>query len=113
MADVDAFGQLVLKGGSICPLARTDIAEGTEEEIQTDANYVGSAQTAGTFITQTLTNHVVVAAGVSSENDMSYCAVMSAGKIKAALPVSGLNGGAGLPAPLPRVAPSIIEGNTL
>jgi len=101
MADVDAFGQLVLKGGSICPLARTDIQEGAEEEIQTDANYVGSAQTAGTFVTQTLTNHVVIAGGISAENDMSYCAVMSAGKIKAALPVSGLNGGAGLPAPLP------------
>jgi len=101
MADVDAFGQLVMKGGSICPLARTDILEDTEEEIFTDSNYVGSAQTAGTFVTQTLTSHVVVASGITAENDMNYCAIKSAGKIKAALPVSGLNGGAGLPAPLP------------
>jgi hypothetical protein len=101
MADVDAYGQLIMRGGAVCPLARTDIAEGTEEEIQTDQNYVGSAQTAGTFVTQTLASHVCVAAGITAENDMSYCAIMSAGKIKAATPVSGLNGGAGLPAPLP------------
>jgi len=101
MADVDAFGQLVMKGGGICPLARTDILEDTEEEIQTDSNYVGSAQTAGTFVTQTLQSHTVMAAGISAENDMNYCVVKSAGKIKLALPVSGLNGGAGLPAALP------------
>ena len=101
MADVDAFGQLVMRGGAICPLARTDIQEGAEEEIQTDQNFVGQAQTAGTFVTQTLSSHTVVAAGISAENDMTYSVIMSAGKIKAALPVSGLNGGAGLPAPLP------------
>jgi len=101
MADVDAFGQLVMRGGAICPLARTDILEDTEEEIFTDANYVGSAQTAGTFITQTLGNHVVVSAGISAANDTCYSVIKSAGKIKLALPVSGLNGGAGLPAALP------------
>lgn len=101
MADVDAFGQLILKGGSVCPLARTDIAEGSEEEIFTDNNFVGSQQTAGTFVTQTLASHTVVSAGITAENDMTYCVVKSAGKIKLALPVSGLNGGAGLPAPLP------------
>jgi len=101
MADVDAFGQLVMRGGAICPLARTDLAEGSEEEIFSDQNYVGSQQTAGTFVTQTLTSNVVAAAGISAENDMSYCYIRSAGTIKCALPVSGLNGGAGLPAPLP------------
>jgi hypothetical protein len=101
MADVDAFGQIIMRGGSVCPLARTDILEDTEEEIFTDSNYVGSQQTAGTFVTQTLTSHTAVAAGITAENDVVYCAVKSAGKIKLALPVSGLNGGAGLPAPLP------------
>ena len=101
MADVDGFGQLIMRGGAVIPLANTALTEGTEEEIQTDANFVGSAQNAGTFATQSLASQVVTAAGISAENDMTYCFVRSAGKIKAALPVSGLNSGQGLPAPLP------------
>ena len=101
MADVDAFGQLVMRNGQVVPLARTDLAEGSEEEIFTDSNFVGSNQTAGTYATQTLGSVVVAAAGIAAENDMTYAFVRSAGKIKLALPVSGLSSGSGLPGPLP------------
>jgi hypothetical protein len=101
MADVDSFGQIVMGNGQIIPLANTAQTEASEEEIKTDANFVGSAQSAGTYATQTLGTARIVAAGVSAENDTTYCFVRSAGKIKCALPVSGLNGGKGLPSGLP------------
>ena len=101
MADVDAYGQFITRGGGCIPLARTDLAEATEEEIFTDSNFVGSNQSAGTFATQTLTSPIVTAAGVAAENDMTYAYVRSAGKIKIALPVSGLSSGMGLPGALP------------
>lgn len=101
MADVDAFGQLIMGRGGVVPLYRADLAEAAEEEVFTDSNFVGSAQSAGTFATQSLSSPVVFAAGLTAENDMSYCFVRSAGKIKAALPVSGLNGGMGMPGRLP------------
>jgi len=101
MADVDAFGQLVMGNGAVIPLFRADLAEAAEEEIFTDSNFVGSAQTAGTYATQTLGSPVVASGGISAENDMSYCFVRSAGTIKLALPVSGLNSGMGLPSRLP------------
>ncbi len=101
MADVDAFGQLVMRNGQVVPLARTDLAEAAEEEIFTDSNFVGSNQTAGTYATQTLGSVVVSAAGVAAENDMTYAFIRSAGKIKLALPVSGLSSGQGLPGTLP------------
>ena len=101
MADVDAYGQLIMRGGGVVPLARTDLAEGSEEEIYTDQNFVGSQQSAGTFATQSLSSSTVFSCGVSAENDMTYCFIRSAGKIKVALPVSGLSSGQGLPSPLP------------
>ena len=101
MADVDAFGQIIMANGAVIPLYRADLAEAAEEEIFTDSNFVGSQQNAGTYATQTLGNARMTAAGVAAENDMTYCFIRSAGTIKAALPVSGLNGGKGLPAPLP------------
>lgn len=101
MADVDGFGQLVMANGQVIPLYNSALTEGSEEEVQTDSNFVGSAQSAGTYAAQTLGNATVSAGSISAENDMSYCFIRSAGKIKAALPVSGLNGGAGLPGQLP------------
>tara|TARA_Y100000296_G_C5130138_1_gene235058 strand:+ start:251 stop:943 length:693 start_codon:yes stop_codon:yes gene_type:complete len=101
MADVDSYGQLVMTNGQVIPLANTAQTEAAEEEIPTDANFVGSAQNAGTYATQTLGSQVVSFAGVNAENDMTYAFVRSAGKIKLALPVSGLNSGSGLPARLP------------
>lgn len=101
MADVDGFGQLVMRNGAVVPLLNTALTEASEEEIKTDSNFVGSEQQAGTYATQTLGNATIIAAGISAENDMTYCFIRSAGKIKAALPVSGLNSGQGLPSGLP------------
>lgn len=101
MANVDSYSQLIMRNGSVVPLANTALTEATEDEIQTDANFVGSAQPAGTFATQTLGSAVVTMAGVSAENDMTYAYVRSAGKIKLALPCSGLSSGMGLPGALP------------
>ena len=70
MADVDGFGQLVMRGGGIVPLSNTALSEGGFEEIQTDANFVGSAQNAGTFATQSLKNPVVMRAGITATTDM-------------------------------------------
>jgi len=101
MADVDCFGQLIMGNGAVIPLLNTAQTEAAEEETKTDQNFVGSEQNAGTYATQTLGNQRVVAAGISCENDTTYSFVRSAGKIKIALPVSGLNGGQGLPSGLP------------
>jgi len=100
MADVDGFGQLVMRGGAIVPLSNTALSEGGFEEIQTDSNFVGSSQNAGTFATQSLNNPVVMRAGITATTDMTAAYIRSAGKIKAALPVSGLACG-DMPAPLP------------
>ena len=48
MADVDAYGQIIMGNGQCIPLARTDLAEAAEEESFTDSNFVGSNQSAGT-----------------------------------------------------------------
>ncbi len=101
MADVDAFGQIVMTNGQVIPLYNAAQTEAGEEEIPTDSNFVGSAQNAGTYATQTLGSQVAAFAGANAENDMTYCFVRSAGKIKLALPVSGLNSGSGLPGRLP------------
>jgi len=101
MANVDSYAQLTMRGGAVVPLANTALTEATEDEIQTDSNFVGSAQPAGTFATQSLPSPVVMAGGVSAENDVTYAYVRSAGKIKLALPCSGLSSGMGLPGSLP------------
>ena len=90
-----------MTNGSVVPLYNSALTEGGEEEVKTDDNFVGSQQSAGTYATQTLGAATVAAGSISAENDMTYCFVRSAGKIKIALPVSGLNGGAGLPGALP------------
>jgi hypothetical protein len=100
MADVDAFGQLIMRGGAVVPLSNTALGEAAEEEIQTDVNFSGSAQSAGTFATQSLNSPIVVRAGIAATTDMTYAYIRSAGKIKAALPVSGLASG-NMPAALP------------
>jgi len=103
MADVNCYGQLVSSRSTIVPLLNTAQTENAEEETKTDSNFVGSAQTAGTFATQQFGGFVLSKAGIICENDFTYCFVRSAGKIKAALPMgSGIAGGSqGLPSPLP------------
>lgn len=101
MANVDAYGSLVLTNSQVIPLFNAATTEATEDEVPTDLNFVGSAQSAGTYATQTLGSATVMAGSITAENDMTYCFVRSAGQIKLALPVSGINGGAGLPGMLP------------
>ena len=101
MADVNSYGSLISTTGATIPVLRTATTEGSEENVQTDANFVGSAQNAGTYATQTLGNAVVASGGISAENDMTYAFIRSAGTIKLALPVSGLSSGMGLPSALP------------
>ena len=112
MANVDSYSQLVMRGGAIVPLSNTALTEATEDEIQTDANFVGAAQPAGTFATQSLPNPTVMACGVSAENDVTYAYCRSAGQIKFALPVSGLSSGMGLPAALP-YAKNLVSGDSI
>ena len=103
MANVNAYGSLIGANGATVPLLNTAQTEATEEEIKTDLNFVGSAQTAGTFFVQQFGNSPIVQAGITCENDFSYCFLRSAGKIKLAFPMgSGIAGGSqGLPARLP------------
>jgi len=103
MADVNAYGSLISSRGQCIPLLNAAQTENAEEEIKTDSNFVGSAQTAGTFGTQQFGGFTVARAGIMAENDWNYCFVRSAGKIKLALPMgSGIAGGSqGLPASLP------------
>ena len=72
MADVDAFGQMVMSNGAVIPLFRADLAEAAQEEVFTDENFVGSQQSAGTYATQTLGNSRVIACGLTAENDMTF-----------------------------------------
>lgn len=103
MADVNAYGQILSTRGSVIPLLNAAQTEGTEEEIKTDSNYVGSAQSVGTFGDQESGGFVAASGGVIAETDMTYNYVKSAGVIKAAFAMgSGVSGGSqGLPAPLP------------
>jgi len=107
MADVNCYGQLVGSGGAIVPLLNTAQTETGEEETQTDLNFVGSSQTAGTFWTQQYAGQSCVQAGIICENDFLYSFLRSAGKIKLAFPVgSGVAGGSSnLPAALPYPKP--------
>jgi hypothetical protein len=101
MANVDSYGQLIMTRGGTIPLANTALTEATLDALDTDSNFVGSAQPAGTYATQTIGGGSVAQAGVTAENDVSYAFIRSAGLIKAALPVSGLSSGAGMPGTLP------------
>jgi len=102
MADVDASGSLISTNYAVIPLLNTAETEGGEEEIFTDQNFVGSQQVAGTFASQMGRRFVLAKAGVTSENDITYAFIRSAGLIKAALPVGETNGGAkNLPASIP------------
>lgn len=105
MANVNCYGSVVSSTGSIVPLANSATTEATQDEIRTSADFVGSVQVFGTFATQQHGNFVASRAGLQCENDFIYSFVMSAGKIKLALPIGGgagtSGGNCGLPAQLP------------
>jgi len=105
MANVNCYGSVISSRGAIVPLHNSATTEATLDQIQTDADFVGSAQTFGTFATQQHGNFIAARAGLQAENDVTFCYVQSAGKIKLALPIGGgagtSGGNCGLPAMLP------------
>ena len=105
MANVNCYGSTVSTTGGVVPLHNSATTEATQDEIRTDADFVGSVQVYGTFATQQHGNYVCSKAGLQCENDFTWAYVQSAGKIKLALPIGGgagtSGGNCGLPAPLP------------
>ena len=102
MANVQSYGQLISRTGAVIPVFNSATTEATEDNVQTDSNYVGSAQDVGTYGDQ-LGRFIVSRGGWLAEPDTSYNYIRSAGIIKAALPMgSGKDGGCSpIPAPLP------------
>ena len=102
MANVQSYGQLISRTGAVIPILNTATTEATEDNVQTDLNYVGSAQDVGTYGNQ-LGRFVLSRGGWIAETDSTYNYIRSAGTIKAVLPQgSGKDGGTTpLPAPLP------------
>ena len=105
MANVNCYGTVISTRGGVVPLHNSATTEATQDEIQTDPDFVGSAQVFGTFATQQHGNFVANRAGLQCENDFVFAFVMSAGKIKLCLPIGGgagtSGGNCGLPAMLP------------
>ncbi len=103
MADVNCYGSLVSTRYTTIPLLNTAQTEGSSEATSTDSNFVGSAQAVGTFGAQMPGGFVLAKAGIVCENDFTFAYILSAGKIKAALPMgSGVAGGSqGLPSNIP------------
>lgn len=102
MANVQSYGQLISKNGVVIPVLNTATTEAAEDEVLTDATWVGSAQTVGTFADQG-GNFILSRGGWLAETDTTYNYIRSAGRIKAVLPQgSGKDGGCSpLPAGIP------------
>jgi hypothetical protein len=102
MANVNSYGQLISRSGAVIPVLNAATTESTADNVQTDPNFVGSAQDVGTYGNQ-LGRFVLSRGGWICETDSSWNYIRSAGVIKAVLPFgSGKDGGCTpLPAPLP------------
>ena len=116
MANVNCYGAVVSSRQSIVPLHNSATTEATQDEIRTDADFVGSAQVFGTFANQQYPGFTAARAGLQCENDFTWAMVQSAGKIKLALPIGGgagtSGGNCGLPAALPYPKP-IVAGDSI
>ena len=81
MADVDCSGFVTGTRNQVVAVLNTAQPEGSEEEPKTDSNVYGSAETLGTFASQT--GRFICNGGVvTAENQASYAYVKSAGEIK-------------------------------
>lgn len=89
MANVNCYGSTISSRGGVVPLHNSATTEATQDEIRTDADFVGSVQVYGTFATQQHGTYVCTQAGLQAENDFTWAYVQSAGKIKLALPIGG------------------------
>ena len=102
MANVQSYGQLISSRGVIIPILNTGTTEATEDEVLTDATWVGSKQTVGTFADQT-GPFVLSRGGWIAETDSTWNYIRSAGRCKAVLPQgSGKDGGC---SPIPTTIP--------
>jgi len=116
MADVNCYGSVISTRGHVVPLHNVAQTEGYQEQVQTDADFVGSKQVFGTFAAQQFGTFFAGKAGLQVEHDFTYAVILSAGRIKAALPGGGGNttngGNNSLPAPIPYPV-AIVSGDTL
>ena len=68
MADVACTGYLTFSDGTAVPMFRSDLAEGTLEEVQTDADFTTSAQSIGDYAQ----GKTIVGGIVFAQNNISY-----------------------------------------
>jgi len=112
MADVDASGVIIGKNGFVIPLLRTDLAEGSEEAVDTDVNYTVSSQSAGQYATQSGRGFLAVQSMMTAENQATYAYVLGlGGQIKLALPVAATSAANG-PEALP-YAKTLVSGDSV
>ena len=84
MADVECEGFLQLSTGVVIPVYRSDLAEGTLEEVQTDADFTTSAQSIGDYAP----GQTVVGGHVACANGFGYAYIDRQGQ-----PLSIIMGG--------------------
>ena len=82
MANVQSYGSLISRTGATIPVLNTATTEATEDNVQTDANFVGSAQDVGTYGDQ-LGRFILSRGAWICETDSTYNFIRSAGTIKA------------------------------
>ena len=82
MATNTVNGVLVCRDGTHVPL-KTEIAEGTETELQTDSAYSVTSMSAGDFAL----GKTVVAALVTADNSISYAYILRQGLVAALIPI--------------------------
>ena len=68
MADVECAGLLYFSDGTVAPMYRSDLAEGTLEEVQTDADFTTTAQTLGDY----RPGATVIGGWIGTANDFGY-----------------------------------------
>ena len=87
MADVACSGTLFCADGTIIPVYRSDLAEGTEEEVQTYDNYSVTAMSVGTYAQG---KTVIASSPIMCKNGAAYAYLLRQGKIIQIYPV-GVN----------------------
>jgi len=102
MANINSFGSLLSTDGRVIPVVNTATTEATQDSVDTNATWTGSAQNVGTYADQM--GNFVLAKGVwRAETGANWNYIRSAGVVKAVLPMANIvSGGTGnLPGLLP------------
>jgi len=87
MADVACSGALFCSDGTVIPVYRSDLAEGTEEEVQTYDQYSVTAMSVGTYAQG---KTVIASSPILCKNGATYAYLLRQGKIIQIYPV-GVN----------------------